>query len=1187
MPAIPSTEFKKKLDSLVSSFATKVYIKDDNDKWIDFTSRVSNVGKDALLRMGTISHVAEKDLFGFHTTLQSIKMDNSDGFWSQPIPSTLKTIDGSTASFSKSKNFQQSIFYKHELKVAIQLVLNDGKIEEGTAGIFLINTITVNSDGTVTLKLMGLAKPLMDRDASKVKDGRSWYINKPIWFLVRELLKTEYAGVDGELPDTFVLPSVVEIDTANGERALSHYGRPPEWDGSNWRNDGLYTRAICCCQVSGDSKKYLYLGCDEELWKWDSATDTYTKCGEIATSGYYIRRLWYNSNDGYLWGVAYPDPSDTSRVITMKIFVWNGSSLTVKTPTDADSSLSNVFPGDFCYREGTYYSEPGGDYRIIGYDQNYSSSGENVAHNYTQWIRFLNMNWESFTRICKDKTEIWDHTGGSWTDDVPNNVNVKTWSAIACRNNPGTGDSGAVGFRFTLNQQGAIAFDSNQNVIIYCVWDSTNGYQIYKYIVSTNTCTQISGYPNSGYQPLCMDADGSGIAYIGMMEWKDTGTDQSIPHFYKLTLSTSSWSNTLEVVLFSSNYWTPLEIQCISGISGIDFMLVEVNRETFNYRLYRSGGIGTQLIHTSRYQSKGLVADGNADTVYFIEEGAGHAYSWTLSGGVNLEDDGNNFVEEDNFLSAGLVLDDSDSNNVIVYGISAPYIFPESQETPPQGKYYLWKFSKHRSDRIELADFENMTVWKALKEFAEWANYSMGFDPANGNFYFVARSDVESSASLTLGQIVSDDRLASLSYETGEKEVYNFCQITPNIVKLQDIKSELRMLKRQDTTDNFVHFTADQRDLLTKRIKAICTQRGKTDDGKSKFKYLIYDTVIDANFRQDVGASDVTLYLHSVYGGESDDKGIHSGDFIVVTDPDTGADITREVTGVSPSANTVTIPSGGLGQAFNKNDECRFIRKNVIDSSHGSSDWSDEGVTYTTEASGTGDRIVAVNSVANLSVGTIILLDSEERRIESIDADASPNPTITVDTAGGNWAVNHASGTVVYAWFSPDANDKPFEIGGSNVFVKFTSPTGGVEDSNWTKTFIEGDVLSIICPGLKLEGDNHSKQSAYNSLSVEKYGKRQYPSISNKFIGRGMAKDICQRIVNTYKDPVFGIKVESIFLPYIGFLTVGNQLTKVAVSSPVLFPNAVNFTVDCTIKRIDHTPPSCKTVFHLRAVDSY
>lgn len=1183
MPAIPSTEFKKKLDRLISSFATKVYVKDDNGKWIDFTTRVSNVGKDSLLRMGTISHVAEKDLFGFHTTLQSIKMDNSDGFWNQPVPSTLKAVDGSAASFPRSKNSQQSVYYKHELKVAIQLVLNDGRIEEGNAGIFLINTIAVNTDGTASIGLMGLAKPLMERDASKVKDGRSWYINKPIWFLIRELLKTEYAGVGGELPDTFVLPSVVEIDTANDERALSHYGRPPEWDGSSWRNDGFYTRAICCCQVSGDSKKYLYLGCDEQLWKWDSATDTYTYLGTVTPSGYYIRRLWFNSNDNYLWGVAYPDPLSTSKVSGMKIFSWNGTVLSVKAPTDTDGSLSKVFPGDFCYRDGlsqAFDSLHTG--RIVGQSQG-ADAGENVPFPYRQYVRSVNASVFDETGMV-EVAEIWTEANVQTGQDyIPRNAESKTYGVPWGVKFNSLVDPGPLAFRFTFNQQGAIGFSASQNLVIYGVFDS-GSYKLYKYNCSTNTCTAISGYPNSAYQPTALDCQvGSGqYMWIAFMEWKDSGTDISVPKFYQIHLPTSAWVD--KSSLLTSNYMTVIEICAMSLFA--EGLLVEFDRNIMNYKLRRGFDVAMITEHEGSYQYSGLVYSSSDTYIYFVREGIGQLGRIKHDGtDFGILGDGESFVEGDNFLEAELVLDETDSNNIIVYGISSPYILIESQEISPQGKCYLWKFSKQRSDRIELADFENMTVWKALLLLAQVANYTMGFDTA-GNFYFVSRSDVESSASLILGQTISDDRLASLSYGTGEKEVFNFCQVTPNIVKLQDLKSEIRMLKR-DITLAFIPFSIDQRDLLTKRIKAICTQRGKTDDGKGRFKYLIYDTVIDANFRQDVGAADVTLYLHSVYGGESDDKGIHAGDFIVVTNPNTGADITKEVESVSESANSVTIPTGGLGIALNKNDECRFIRKNVIDSSHGSSDWSDEGVTYTTEASGTGDRTVAVNSVANLSIGTIVLLDSEERRIESIDADASPNPTITVDSAGGNWAVDHANGTIIYAWFSPNANDKPFEIGGSNVFVKFTSPTGGTEDTDWTKSFIEGDVLSIICPGLKLEQDEHSKRSTYNSLSVEKYGKRQYPSISNKFIGRGMARDICQRVVNTYKDPVFGIKAESVFLPYAGFLTVNNKLTKVAVRSHVLFPNAVNFTVDCTVKRIDHTPPSCKTVFHLRAMNPY
>ena len=1178
MAQVVSDSFKKKLDEVVSSFELKVYIQDNSEKWIDFSSRIDNVGKNSLLKLGRISHTSEKGLYGFHTSMQSLVLDNSDGFWNKPFES-LKTVDGSNASFTTSENGQRSIVYRHKVKLALQLLLHDGSIEEGTLGVFLIDETVWNNDGTVTLKLMGLAKPLMDRDASKVKGGRSWYVNRPIWFLVKELLKTEFADSSGELPDDFVLPGVVTIDTANGVGAVSHFGRPPEWDGSIWRNDGLFTRAICAAQVSGDSKAYVYLGCDNQLWRYDKDIDTYTQCGSGLTANYYIRRLWFNSNDNYLYGVAYQYPSSSSRITTLKIFRWNGSTLTTFTPTDADGSLSKCFPGDFCYREGTY--DVGDVMRRIG-NTSWGADGENVTMPYRQYVDCINSAVTDKTVGDTDLSSIFQNDTGT-RSNLPQSVNPRVYKTVI---GAMTGaDPGPIGFRFTLNQQGCFAFDSNQNVIVYCVWDSTNNYQIYKYVISTNTCTKITGYPNSSYQPLCMDSDGGDYLWIGMIEWKDTSSNQSMPKIYKVQISTNSWSDRSG---FASNYWTPIEIcSCLSFVWA-DHFVVEFDREKMTYKLMRRYNTAWHLVYESKYQPTGLVVDSTTETLYFVEANSGRVAYWTYASGVVMGDNGNPFVEGDEFILSKLTIDDSDSNNVVVYGISAPYILPESQQSYPEGKYYLWQFSKKRSDRIELADFENLTVWKALLLLAQVADYIMGFD-VNGNFYFVKRSELESSATLELGQSVDDDRLVSLSHSSGEKEVYNFCQLTPSVVRLQDLKAELKIVDRPDNYYGdgikslpFAPFTVDQRDLLTKRVKAICTQRGTVSDGKSRFKFLVYDSVIEANFKSAVGAADVTLYLYSVYGGNDLPQGIHTGDFIVVTDLDTGADIVKPVTGVTPSNNTVTIPSGGLGKAFKENDECRFIRSNYIDTSYMRSGWSDEGVTFLKVAAN--GNLLLVESIQELSIGMIIRVGTDDRRIIAIDPDYSPFPLVTVDVA---FSINWSMGSIVYAWWTPETDGKFYEIGGINVFVKFELPSSGTAETDWTREFIEGDIISVVCPGLKLDKDEHSKVSAYASDSVAKFKKRQYPSINNRFIGRGLGKDICQRVVLRYKDPAFLIKAESVFLPYVAFVKQDGKLTAVDVISDVMFPFAEDFTVRGRVRRIDHDPLNCKTTFTLKAAETY
>lgn len=1186
---VASTEFKKKLDECISSYDIKFYIQDNNNKWVDFSTRGS-LGRNALLKIGTVSHSSEKDVAGgFVTTIQSILVDNSDGLWDKPFEN-LSTINNVAASFTSSGYYQRSIVYRHRVKLSMLLCMRDGSVEEGTIGVFLIDEITYKNDGTVEIKLVGLAKKLMERDASKLKNGRSWYTNMPVSFLVKELLKTEFATSSGGLPGTYILPGSIDIDTANSTRALSHYGRPPEWDGTYWRRDGYYTRAICAAQASGDSKTYLYLGCDNNLWRWDAATDTYTYLGAV-TAGYYIRRLWYNGNDSCIYGVAYGTPSSTSRTVTLKIFVWNGSSVTTLSPTDSDSSLSKCFPGDFCYREGTY--SIGDNMRRIG-DTVWGADGENITSMYRQYVNSINTAYTNRDVGDVDIASLFGEPGSSASSDVPKTINADVWKWAFSE---GSGDLGGMGFRFTFNQQGAIEFSIQENLIIYAVYDSgTTSYKLYKYDVDTNTCSNISSYPNVAYQPTAMGVGGDGcsLLFIGFMYWLDTGSTTSQVKLYKLDLSSGTWTDRSSII--STNYETILEINADAMSISIDDDLgqaILLNRNDMTYRVVRNFDVGGWVeVAKGRYQYKGMAYGGSGDGyLYMAQLGVGRlCRSSTTSTSFEVLDDSDPFVEGDGFISVNkLTIDVSDSTNHVVYGVSAPYIFIESQELTPEGKYYLWKYSNKRSDRIELADFSDLSAWEALTLLAQIVDYVMGFD-VNGDFYFIKRTNYATSDTIELGMIAGlNERLVAVDVNSGESEIYNFCQMTPNVAKLADPSSELVLIQRPTdyygTGKNSLPFASssvDQRDLLTKRVKAICTKKGTISDGKVRFKYLIYDSVIETNFRSSVGSSDVTLYLYSVYDGDLDDNGIHIGNFAIVTDKDTGVEIVREVNAVSVSNRTVGIATA-FGKAFSANDEIRFIRSNYIDSSYTRSGWSDSGVTYITEATGT-DATVAVKSVEDLSEGVIVIIGTDERRILSINPDASPNPTITVDS---NFSQSWASGSVVYAWWSPNVNDKYFEIGGSNVFIKFVNPTGGTSGTDWTNEFIEGDYLSVVCGGLSLQQDSHAKVSAYATDSVSKYGKRQYPSVSNRFAYRGIAKDICQRIMNRYKEPAYVIEVESIFLPYVNLVTQAGKLMTVDLVSNLVFRNAPSFKIRCRIRSIEHDPDSCKTVFSLKAVSAY
>jgi len=236
-----------------------------------------------------------------------INIEKKTFFWDQPLPEGLMTEDGFEATFSKSRgNTQSNINYK-QCKFAVEIQYSDGSTTEEDLGVFLIQDITTDANGeSATMNLTSLVQPLQDTDADIVKDGMSWYQNRPTGFLIKELLKTTYIDVDGVLPENTIIKTR-RNKTWNDEYTLSAFGNPPEYDGRNFLSLGLTCRALTSGNIGRGNR--LYLGCDNQLWEYNPETDIYCKIGTLTVSTNYIKRLWLNETvtPNVIWGIAYPN----------------------------------------------------------------------------------------------------------------------------------------------------------------------------------------------------------------------------------------------------------------------------------------------------------------------------------------------------------------------------------------------------------------------------------------------------------------------------------------------------------------------------------------------------------------------------------------------------------------------------------------------------------------------------------------------------------------------------------------------------------------------------------------------------------------------------------------------------------------------------------------------------------------
>lgn len=218
----------------------KVFIKDDNGEWIDFSDRFNQKGIDKLADYGVFKHASERKggLPILESTVSSVTLDNTDGFFDGRAVN-LTTELGSDASFETSSDEgTETSWRRREVKFEVHLTLIDDSIITRSLGVFFIkessSTLT-DKKSYVSFTLESKMNLLKRTDASVVKDGMQWYRNKSINFLVTELLKTQFADSDNNLPNSFYINDRIELpipsDIGSGS-GYSQFGVPPQNAGS-------------------------------------------------------------------------------------------------------------------------------------------------------------------------------------------------------------------------------------------------------------------------------------------------------------------------------------------------------------------------------------------------------------------------------------------------------------------------------------------------------------------------------------------------------------------------------------------------------------------------------------------------------------------------------------------------------------------------------------------------------------------------------------------------------------------------------------------------------------------------------------------------------------------------------------------------------------------------------------------
>lgn len=957
MSLLNTAQYKAAWDSIVQHYRVTIYIQDTAGNWVDFSDRTESRGKNLLKSVGTIALVSDKREGTGATSSKpiTIRLDNSDRFFNQPFPSTLKTIDGAAAVFAKSENEKHSVLYNRAVQLRVSIAFNDGTSEEGELSEYIAGKLTRSKNSPfVSLELKDKSLPLRESDsAARLKDGLSWFANKPIPFLLEEALKLRYRQSGGDLPGTFVIPDKVEIESAGSlagdagdNRVVSHFGRQPEQDSVTgaWLRKGLFTGAHVIGPSPGNlsslpspppaspTLNILWQGHDDELWYWDAATEKSTFVG--TTAGFKIRRLWYSTHQQKIYGVAYKiyttDPiADVNRHAdgNVRVFKYDGTTLSFI------KDLTDVYVCEFCYRDGRIVSTNSNIGQVSGF-----TTGENVPVFYPHKI--IDNAFQIFTKpgYGFEKVEKID-TAGTPTiaGYTPSTLDEGYYVLRALQ------FSGIAHLRFSLGQQGFFVFNSQAVNDIY-LWyakynDATEVTEIWRIDLQSGSETLL----NSDFKisaglridPLCGCPDaGSSVVYVGGIYWDDSSglvTSQAVIYKIFATGVTTKLYNATDYSA-AQKYFTPLEMINSAATGDLIVNMFARDRlgkpDAFILATHTTSTPASDVtvLKERRNQLKGFAASKGPNEPNFIfayEVGTGKGYRIDADDPENIFvfDDGFSFVGNEFGLAVPELAVDGDTrtgnSSNIVYGVSSPVTLPlEAYEAIPAGKYLLFKADLFYSGRVPLAKTEGMSIWRFIELMKMMSGYRAGFN-RGGDFYFV-KDTPSTTADYELRLDAVNKRIFDIVVESGEGDVFNFVQLVPHSVFLSPPEWELRLVSREQINEGNETQTAldekpfdadvliQQKDDLTKTLRLECVRGGLLTSGKVALRYRSIDerfeTRLIASYTAGATTAQISSGIDSVRAGDTF-KIEESGNTETV-------EIAKTPTSAERETGTVTFASG-------------------------------------------------------------------------------------------------------------------------------------------------------------------------------------------------------------------------------------------------------------------------------------
>jgi hypothetical protein len=661
-------------------YTVKLYIKNNSSAWVDFTDRF---GEDRLRGMRAIHHLAEGPHGHPTTKSMTLTAENSDRYWDSDPASAYDPWEG------RDVQIRLDVADATETTLCTMRIAPDG--------------IETNLGADATIKLEPLTEVLARVDADSLKRGETWYQFRPWTFLVQEHIRSEFGESDGSMPSGYTFPSDPRFTYPDGNKHFSVWGKPPQWDGTDWNSDNTDTPY---CLDYDSASGLLYVGIAENLWVYTIATDTWEDLGEYGSNGAGVTvRAVYVCDAGVVVCKWDDDPSSANDYTDLYVNFYDTTGEQWDTTTYAHET--KFFSGQFWTFNG---ADVAGTDRGRGF---FSSSPGSSPHDYGTAIPIP---FQQYVRDGSAGTVQMVSTPGLTTDQSWTNPLFANLPLVAVKQYKVFKDdasNAALKVRVAFGNKPNTAFwrvDSTPDARLYIVVYNTtySTWQIEEWAITQGgaiTQTDLISANGESYpmHSLTLTADGR-VSYVRFDETVDaTGYDttqvryvarSSPPNASNLFFANTALADNEDIILDILYVDLDMTTDCV-------FVKMKANRMTKfpQFQVVYWNGSTETIRDSSMCYFVTATQRATVFPIIYIDTQSGAVKKLpALGSAAELVDSGVPPVYDAPYCADLVYGTGSDPD---IFGLSLPFHLPDTQETTPDGKYFLWQYASTHTGRVE------------------------------------------------------------------------------------------------------------------------------------------------------------------------------------------------------------------------------------------------------------------------------------------------------------------------------------------------------------------------------------------------------------------------------------------------------------------------------------------------------